>query len=298
MESFSLMKTVTVLVLTLVAVCTARADFSYTTTRKSSQGPISGAPPQTTKHYLKGQKMKMDNGDTATIMDFDAQTITTINNTRKTYSVTQFNELSKALDKAGVDTEVDVTDTGQHKSINGFEASEIIMTVAMDGPQAGSPGMKVAMEMDTWVSSAVPGAQQYQAFYHKNADRFPWVALGGGGNSSAQKAMADMQKKIASTGAVPVLQVVKMKTSGNEAQTAKAQASLAQTRARLDEMKKRGGQQAAMADQLLARMSATPAAGGLGLMFETTVESSDFSTTSIPDSVFAIPVGYQMVERK
>jgi hypothetical protein len=286
------------LVLTLSAVFTARADFSYTTTRKSAQGPQSGAAPQTTRHYLKGQKMKMDSGDTATIMDFDAQTVTTIHNTLKTYSVTRFSDMGQALDKAGVDAKMDAKETGQHKAINGFDASEIVMTIAVDGPQAGLPGTKMTMEMEIWVSSAVPGAPEYRAFYQKNANRFPWAALGGGGNPGIQKAMAEVQKKMATSGGVPVLQVVKMKTSGSEAQMAQVEASRAQARVRLEEMKKKGGQQAIIADQLIARMGAMGGGGGMGSLFETTMESSDFSTGSIPDSVFAIPAGYQKAEKK
>jgi hypothetical protein len=43
----------------------------------------------------------------------------------------------------------------------------------------------------------------------------------------------------------------------------------------------------------MARMGAARGApGGGGSLFEMTTESSDFSTNSIPDSIFAIPAGY------
>ena len=45
-----------------------------------------------------------------------------------------------------------------------------------------------------------------------------------------------------------------------------------------------------MAEQALARMGGMGGAGGA--MFETTSESIGFSTSSIPDSVFAIPADY------
>jgi hypothetical protein len=159
--------------------------------------------------------------------------------------------------------------------------------------------MKMTMEMDTWSSTAVPGAQEMKAFYQKNASRFPWSAMGGGGSPSAAKAMSDMQKKLAASGGVPLLQTVRMKSAGNEAQMQQAQAGMAQARAKLEEMKKQGGQQAAMAEQMLARLGSMPGAGGgSGALFEITMESSDFSTGNIPDSVFAIPAGYQITERK
>ena len=70
---------------------------------------------------------------------------------------------------------------------------------------------------------------------------------------------------------------------------------MAQMRAQMEAMAKQGGPQAAAAQQALARMGA---ASGGGSLFEITMESSDFSTGSIPDSVFAIPAGFQKVERK
>jgi hypothetical protein len=49
-----------------------------------------------------------------------------------------------------------------------------------------------------------------------------------------------------------------------------------------------------MEDQL-KRMSGGSAGGS---MFETTMESSNFSSSPIPDSVFAVPAEYQQTERK
>ena len=53
-------------------------------------------------------------------------------------------------------------------------------------------------------------------------------------------------------------------------------------------------QQAAMAEQMLARMGG--AAGG-GSLFEVTMESSGFSTSAIPDSVFVVPGDYKKVTK-
>ena len=65
------MQTIKFLVLTLVAAVAAHADFSYITVTKSPAGDT------TSKHYIKGQKSVTDNGSTVTILDFDAQTVTT-----------------------------------------------------------------------------------------------------------------------------------------------------------------------------------------------------------------------------
>ena len=282
------MKAIQLAVLTMMCTLIARADFSYTQTRKSAQGVPGGAGDQVTKHYLKGQKMKMDNGKTATIFDFGAQTVTMIDNQAKTYTVTPFAELMKGAGPGvqQMNPTIDVKETGQKKNINGYSCNEVVMTIAVDnaGPGAAQ-GMKAQMEVDSWLSSDVPGAAELRSFYQKNGERFPWMAVGGG-QSSMQKAMADVMKKMSTIGGVPVQQVAKMKMALNPQQ----QAQMEQMRARMEEMKKAGGQQAAMAEQMMSRMGGMM--GGGGSMFEVVTESSDFSTASIPDSAFVIPAGY------
>jgi hypothetical protein len=280
------------LILAVALAVAARADFSYTSTRK---GAGAGQAGEVTKHYLKGQKMMMDSGNRIVIMDFDAQTVTTIQAAKKTYTVTKFADLGQTLQQTGAEISADVKETGQHKTINGFNASEVLMTVQVETAQTQKAGMKMQMEMDIWVSPDVPGVKEMKAFYQKNMDRFPWSAMTGGGNPSMQKAMADLQRKMAGLNGVPVLETVRMKPmGGNEAQTAQAQQGMTQARARLEEMQKQGGPQAAAAAQALARMGA---AGGGGSMFETTMESGNFSTSSVPDAVFAVPAGFTKVDK-
>jgi hypothetical protein len=285
-----------VLLLTLAAGLTARADFSYTQTTKSAGGMMAAAVPIVTKTYLKGQKMKIDNGDSVMIMDFDAQAMTHINTAQKTYTVSKFSDLGETMSKSGMDINIDLKETGQRKTINGFSATEMVMTMEMDNPQARQQGMKMKMEMDIWVSPDVPGAGELRAFYQRNAAKFPWAAMTGAGrgNASMQKALADLRRKMAEVKGVPVLQVMKMGAGGNEAQMAQMQKGMEQARAQLEEMKKQGKLPPQMEEQLKRMTAASPG----GSMFETTMESSNFSSSPIPDSVFAVPAGYQQTERK
>jgi hypothetical protein len=281
------MKTGYVLILILACGTLARADFSYQQTRKSAQAMPAGGGDQVTKHYLKGQKMKVESGRSSSIFDFAAQTMTVLDTQAKTYTVTPFGEMGKSFKQSDMTAKIDVKETGQKKSINGFNANQVVMTIAVEGGAAAAQGMKMQMEMDMWISSDVPGAAELRAFYQKNGEHFPWAAVGGGGNPSMQAAIADMQKKIANMGGVPVMQITRMKAAGNPQMTAQME----QARTKIEEMKKQGGQQAAMADQLLSRMGG---AGG-GTLFEVTMESSGFSTSAIPDSVFAVPADYKKV---
>jgi len=288
----------TCIFLSMLAVgLTARADFSYITTAKSNGGMTgSAAPGSVSKHYLKGQKMRVETGDSVMILDFEAQTMTHISSAQKTYTVSKFSELGNEAGKAGMEINVDVKETGQRKTINGFDASELVMTMELDNSQSRQQGMKMKMEMDIWISSDVPGAQELRAFYQRNAGRFPWAAMAGSGrgNPSVQKALVDLQRKMADLKGVPVLQVMKVGGTGNEEQMAKMQQGMAQARAQLEEMKRQGKLPPQMEEQL-KRMQAM---SGSGSMFETTLESSDFSVSPIPDSVFAIPAGYMQTERK
>jgi hypothetical protein len=292
----------------LVGTGTARADFSYTTTRKATGGAMAsfaGGSNQYSKTYYKGQKMRTETGDTATIFDFTAQTITTINNKQKTVSVKSFSDISSVVKQSNLSAKVDVKETGQKKTINGFNASELIMTLEMDSP-GNSPMGKMQVEMDMWISPDVPGAGEMRAFYQRNASRFPWAALAAG-NPSMQAAMAELQRKMAEMNGLPVVQVMKMKAAGGGGAPAMPQMTpeqMAQMKDAMARLQAQGGASGAAAQQALARMGAIPPGGaaapgaGSGSLMEMTMESSDFSTGSIPDSTFAIPADYQKVDPK
>jgi hypothetical protein len=285
------MKTATILVAMLCATATAYADFSYTMAPKTQGTPAAVAGPSATRFFFKGQKMMTDRSTAATIVDFDAQTVTTLNKTQKNYSVMKFSEIGQAAKPDGIDAKIDVKETGQTKMIDGFKASQTVMTMEVDTPQTGQAGMKMQMEIDIWRSSDVPGAREVKAFYQRNGPNFPWAAMGSSGAQGMQKAMADMQRKMADAGGVTLLQTIRTKSPGG-AQTEKMQ----RARAQLEAMIQQGGPGADAARQALARMPAATAGGGA--LFEMTMESSDFSTASIPDSAFAIPAGFQKVDRK
>src|ERR1017187_4611267 len=207
------MKTATILVIMLCATATAYADFSYTMAQKP-QGSAAAAGPSSTRFFFKGQKMMTDRNTGATIVDFDAQTVTTLNKAQKTWSVMKFSEVGQGLKQSDIETKIDVKETGQTKTINGFSASEMVMTMEVDSPQMSQAGMKMQMEIDTWRSLDVPGAREMKAFYQRNGANFPWSAMGISGAQGMQKAMADMQRKMADAGGVTLLQTVRTKSAG------------------------------------------------------------------------------------
>jgi hypothetical protein len=189
----------------------ARADFSYTTTAKTTGGMAAsfggGANNPPSKHYFKGQKMRTDSGDTSIIIDFDAQTMTMIDNRQKTVTVRSLSDIGASAGQNGASVQIDVKETGRQQTINGYNAKELIMTMDVDIPQARQMG-KMQMEMDLWLSTDVPGIGELKGFYQKNMERFPWAALSGGGNQGMQAGIAQMQRKMAEIGGVQVESVM------------------------------------------------------------------------------------------
>lgn len=279
-------KLTAILALAVAGSVAARADFSYTMTMKNAGGmPAAGG--SSDHAFLKGDKLRLDHGNTSSILDLSAQTVTQINHTQKTYSVAPFGQFAAGAGQVDVDMKIDVQETGQHRTIGGYNCREIVMTMDMDSPQMGQPGgaTKMHVTMDFWVSPDVPGYQEIRAFYQRMATGPGWAALTHGAGQGMQKAMAEIQRKMAGMNGVPVLQVMKMSMPGNSAQAAQ----MAQARARLEAMKAQGGEQAKMADKILATM---PSGSGGNLM-EMTIESSGFSTAAVPASEFALPADYR-----
>jgi len=287
----------------------ARADFSYTTTSKTTGGAmagVAGGNAQVSKFYFKGQKMKTETGDVVTIIDFDAQTVTTINHRAKTVSVRSLAE--GAPKQSDVPVRIDVKETGQTKTINGYNAKEVVMTMETAVPQAPQMG-KMQMEMQLWLSSDVPGIGEVRDFYRKNMDKFPWTAMGGANPQMAQ-AIAQMQRKLAEIGGLQVESVMRMKPAGGAGapampqmpqMSAAQQAQMQAAMARLQQMQQQGGPGADAAAQAMARMGNMgrgAAPGASGALMEITTDSGGFSTASIPDSEFAIPAGYQKVDAR
>jgi hypothetical protein len=213
-------------ILLLLAAGFARADFSYTMTSKSSMG----GNPSVSKYYYKGNKMKTETSNSVMIMDFDAQTVTTINPQDKSYTVKTFAETNKEAATATADVHPDFKDTGEKKVINGFNATQLLLTMDVD---AGRGGQKAQMQMEMWISPDVPGVGELRGFYQRNMGKFPWASLGEGANPQMKAVTIEMYKKLAQMNGAAVLEVMHMKLGGAGAPDPSADPRMAAARARL-----------------------------------------------------------------
>ena len=303
----------------LAATLTAHADFSFSKTQKVTGGSMAAmagsAANRESKSYFKGQKAAEVAGDSTILMDFNAETITTINLVLLFFLVLLFGDLANAAASANADMSIDVKETGQTKTINGYNAKESLVTLNLDFAVGRGPAMKMAAEIEVWRSTDVPGSAEMREFYQKNAANFPWAAMmGAGGNPSIQRAITQVQKKLAEDDGMVVEEVIRIKPAGGPGPqaaqmpqmpqlTPDQQAKMQAAQAQMEAMSKQGGAQAAAAQRMMAAMGAMgrgPAAsGGAGgasdALIEITIDNTGFSTEAVPDSEFVVPSDYKQI---
>jgi hypothetical protein len=224
---------------------------------------------QTFTVYLKGNKMARIGPLTSTITDLDAGTMTNINNTKKTYTVTTFEELKQNAAEmqkrmqstdTSVDFDVKVEKTGNTKTVDGQTATEYLLTMAAKDSGQGS-GMKVVSHV--WMTPSEPGADEVRAYYKKVAAQYK-EALGAGGPmmGGAMKGIAAANAQLTAMDGVAV--ETHMEISGVQSPMGP------------------------MAQQ----QSSDPNAPALIM----TTQNKDYTSAAVDDARFSIPAGYQKVE--
>jgi len=189
------------------------ADVTYTTTTKFEGGtlvdmmqkmasmPLMGRmmagnrqafEDQTYDVYVKGNKMARWGKATSMIYDLDAGSITTINNAKRTFSTTTFEEMQQKMEQAqqrmkqqqgpAIDFDVKVNNTGQTKVIDGAEAKEVV--IIMTAKQASAQGQMV-VTTHSWLIPYSAGSREALDFQRKLGEKYAFLlsgpAMGGSG---------------------------------------------------------------------------------------------------------------------
>src|SRR5579884_1553008 len=136
-----------VIVLLLGSGMAARADCSYTGSTKSS---CNVDKQSTTRYYLKGALMRIDDGDKDSIIDMAARTWTLIDNAQKHYVVTRFDALPDALRPSGVVQKINLKETGQTRRIHGYNTARVLLTKDVALPHERGPDGKGELQMESW----------------------------------------------------------------------------------------------------------------------------------------------------
>lgn len=316
------------------------ADFKYDQTTRMTGGSMlrmmqmvgrSATDPQTSTISVKGDKMATRTKDSIVIVDLGAETTTTVNLKDQTYSVMTFaqtrEQMEKAFGKGGdkvdANVSVDGKSTGKTATVNGMPTSEWFMTMLVEGNSGGQKG-QMRMEMSNWISkSQVAGFDEVTAFQKKMVEKMGLATLSGPAGPMAQpgmaKGMAEMAKKMAEMGGVPVITVMRMIPTDPEQikqmEAMQAQGEGAPGRPSMGDAlsgalggrlggfgrKKKTEEAPAAAPAAQPAKSAAPVEGSFSSaasMMEMTTETNNFSAQSIDGSVFAVPAGFKQVKAK
>lgn len=253
-----------ILALAFAVSASAFADYTYQQTTQitggsilhmmkmvgafSSQARKAGEPVVSTV-YLKGNRMATVNPDSIEIIDLDKETITHIDNQKKTYTVVTFDQLKQQIANARQEMEkkqaehpasapptdsnandvkvsfdVKVRKTGAEKDVSGLSSKEAILTMTMNATdQKTQQSGAMAITNDMWMVPEVPGYDQVREFQKRFAEKMSTVTAGLGmdmsrmlaQNPGATEALADMGKEMQKLDGVPIQQVMRMGTTAN-----------------------------------------------------------------------------------
>lgn len=204
-------------------VSPAFADVTVKSTVTGKGMGMSGTMVSTT--YVKGSKMRNDvvTGDTTrtTIFDLDTQKMISFDSKKKEADVYDMQKLSDDMAKNVQVSEMkaSVKPNGKTKELLGKTATGYDMAVSIPAMMGGAGGMKMVVNLEgpIWIVKGAPGTAEYLAFYKAAVDK-GWF-FSDPRSAKAQpgqaKAMAEVQRQLASTGGIPYEQEMTVKMSGD-----------------------------------------------------------------------------------
>jgi hypothetical protein len=319
----------------LLSAAVLSADFSYQESTKITGGALSAAmnvagifsksarEPQQSTVSIKGDRMARRGATRTEIIDLGAETITTIDLQKKTYSVMTFAQLkqimeetmqkmnSRKKDDPEINFKVSAHATGNTKSISGFDAKEMVVKIAMEGTDQKS-GQKGGMVVTShvWVAPNVPGFAELRDFQRKMAAKLNWTPGGSPfmANPEVAKGMVEAAKEINKLDGAPVLQIMSMGPEGSAPPDGATPQPSAQ-----QQQQARPSLGGALGGALGGKFGLgrkknqeqpqeqpkeqPPASGSASAsLLDMTTEYSNFLTGGVDASTFEIPAGFKKVE--
>lgn len=295
-----------------------------------------GNKPITSTQYIQGHKSRSDNmneeGNPAasTIIDVDREVMINIDHKKKEYTETTFAELlqrfkemkektqsqpaeGKEQPEVKLSFDVKVDRTGEKKTIAGYSAEKVILTMTASGEgtdaQSGETGKGGMVVTSThWMANSVKGYDEVQAFQTAFAQKLGEMA---GANSMAQMLenlkktnpqLAEAMKKLEQEGkrlqGVSLLTTTVFETWAEGAanqtpQTEKTEESgpTKSVGGLLGGFGKKLGQKAMKKDESASN-------NGRSVLLESTSEITTIATSAVDAGLFAAPMGYKQKELK
>ena len=205
---------------------------------------------------VKGDRKVTMNDATGQIVDLKEEKVYDLDVRKKTYSVTTFAELRKQMqearekaaeqasseetapeeksepaDKREVEIDFDLKESGQTRTINGFETREVIMTVvAREKGKTLEQAGGMVMTTNSWLTAKIDGLREVAEFDRRYAEKLHGPMLLDAQQMAAmtamypmlQDAMARVQKENVNLDGTPVLTVLKVEAVKSAEQAAAA----------------------------------------------------------------------------
>ena len=313
------------------------ADFSYQETTKITGGALVSAmkvvgvfskqarqanQPIETSVSVKGDRMVRRSPTHVSIVDLAAETITSIDLEKKTYTVMTFEQMKQMLarmqqamqqkqpdgSQADIQFKVSMDPTGKTKQISGFDAKEMIVRMEMQGTdqKTGRSGSMV-VAADTWIAPTIPGYGEVRDFNRRMAEKLNWSPSGNMFMSRPEvsRGMAEVAKESAKLDGMPVFQTTvmgpegTMPVDGTEAKPAAQQQSGDKPSVGSALGSALGGKFGLGRRKQDTQQTPPPSNNNnsaQGALLEMTTEMTGFSANSVDDAQFQVPAGFQKVE--
>ena len=256
-----------ILAIPFALAASVSADVTIRQTTSGKGLGVAAAGTSTTS--IKGMKMRSDvearGTVVTTIFDVDNQKLYMFDSKKKSADVWDMQafsaELAKGVEAGEMKTSLKAN--GETKEVAGKTAAGYDLMISLPAKMGGENGMEmtVTLQGPMWIVKNAPGTADYMAFY-KGAVEKGWIfsdPRAAKGSPGQAKAMAEMQRQLASTGGLPYETTMEIAIAGE-------------------------GPMAAM----MSRMG--------GMTMTSTVTSVD--TSALDDALFAPPAGYKLVPKK
>lgn len=324
----------TFLLLTLPAfVLLATPGVKHTTVTKmkfhglmgSMMKMAGGDKPHSTTNYVQGDVQRTDNFDdkgnptNSTIIDLDREVYLTLDHKKKQYTEMTFAQwkemMSKMMSRSSspakqgdeaqsdvkVNFDVKVDRTGEKRTIAGFNAEKVVLTMTATGEKAESPqeqGGKGAMTITSamWLTNDVADNQELVAFNRKFVEK-----LGMDMSAGAQNMLAALQSNPQLANAMKKLAEESKKMQGFSVLTESkfeivAEPGSGQTQQMSKEDQEKMAKLPKSFGGLLGKMVPKQSSGdasGSNVLYESTQETTEFTTASLGADLFKVPAGYK-----
>lgn len=284
-----------------------------------SKGAREAREPIVSTVAVKGDKMVHRSNLHTSIIDLNAQTITSIDNQKKTYTVMTFEQMRQMMDQMAqkmhqqnpddpqMEIKVSAENTGKTQAINGVDAKEVMVKIEMmmNDPKSKQQG-SIPITIDTWIGPRVDGYGQISDFYKRMADKIGWTPGSNmfAGRPDIAKGMSEAYKEVAKLNGTPVYETMTMGGTGQPG-AAPPPNTDAQQQDQKKEKPSIGGLfgrglgvkrgKSSSDDQQQQQSSGN---GNPGSLMEMNIEFSNFSPAPVDDAQFSIPAGFKQVEPK